>query len=110
MMRSRPERDCRRRERERTSDVESAGARRMIVPNHRVLTGLDVLEEQKFAPLQGKRVGLITNQTGLDRDGRRNVDAMRAAGVNVTAAGVTACNTPSSPAPSVPPPLTGRRS
>ena len=50
--------------------LESSGARRMIAPNHRVLTGLDVLEEQKFAPLQGKRVGLITNQTGLDRSGR----------------------------------------
>jgi uncharacterized protein YbbC (DUF1343 family)/CubicO group peptidase (beta-lactamase class C family) len=65
--------------------LESAGARRMVAPNHRVLTGLDVLEEQKFAPLQGRRVGVITNQSGLDRDGRRNVDAMRAAGVNVTA-------------------------
>jgi len=65
--------------------LETAGARRMIAPNHRVLTGLDVLEEQQFAPLQGKRVGVITNQTGLDRDGLRNVDAMRAAGVNVTA-------------------------
>lgn len=50
-----------------------------------VLTGLDVLERDRFAPLQGKRVGLITNQTGLDREGRRNVDAMRAAGVRVTA-------------------------
>jgi uncharacterized protein YbbC (DUF1343 family) len=65
--------------------LESTGARRMIAPNHRVLTGLDVFEEQKFLPLQGKRVGVITNQTGLDREGRRNVDAMRAAGVNVTA-------------------------
>ncbi|HEY1754828.1 MAG TPA: exo-beta-N-acetylmuramidase NamZ domain-containing protein [Bryobacteraceae bacterium] len=65
--------------------LEASGARRMIAPNHRVLTGLDVLEDQKFAPLQGKHVGLITNQTGLDRSGRRNVDAMRAAGVNVVA-------------------------
>ncbi len=37
-----------------------------------VLTGLDVLEQQNFAPLKGKHIGLITNQTGLDRDGRRN--------------------------------------
>ena len=65
--------------------LESNGVRRMIAPNHRVLTGLDVLEEQKFAPLQGKRIGLITNQTGLDRSGKRNIDAMRAAGVNVVA-------------------------
>jgi uncharacterized protein YbbC (DUF1343 family)/CubicO group peptidase (beta-lactamase class C family) len=65
--------------------LESSGARRMIAPNHRALTGLDVLEEQKFAPLQGKRVGLITNQTGLDRSGRRNVDVLRAAGVSLVA-------------------------
>ena len=65
--------------------LESAGVRRMIEPNHQVLTGLDVLERQNFAPLQGKRVGLITNQTGLDRQGRRNIDAMRAAGVRLTA-------------------------
>jgi uncharacterized protein YbbC (DUF1343 family)/CubicO group peptidase (beta-lactamase class C family) len=53
--------------------------------NHHVLTGLDVLEEQKFESLKGKRIGLITNQTGLDRQGRRNVDVMKAAGVNVVA-------------------------
>ncbi len=65
--------------------LETAGVRRMVVPDHQVFTGLDVLEQQKFAPLQGKRVGLITNQTGLDRQGKRNVDLMRDAGVQVTA-------------------------
>jgi uncharacterized protein YbbC (DUF1343 family) len=49
------------------------------------LTGLDVLVAQKFQPLQGKHVGLITNQTGVDRLGRRNVALMRAAGVDVAA-------------------------
>lgn len=48
-----------------------------------VRTGLDVLAAQNFQPLLGARVGLITNQTGLDRQGRRNVDLMRAAGVNL---------------------------
>jgi uncharacterized protein YbbC (DUF1343 family)/CubicO group peptidase (beta-lactamase class C family) len=65
--------------------LESAGGRRMVAANHQVLTGLDVLEERNFENLRGKRVGLITNQTGLDRQGRRNVDVMRAAGVNVVA-------------------------
>ncbi len=37
-------------------------------------TGIDVLEEQSFAPLLGKRVGLITNQTGVDSQGRRTID------------------------------------
>jgi uncharacterized protein YbbC (DUF1343 family)/CubicO group peptidase (beta-lactamase class C family) len=64
---------------------EALGGRRTVEPNHNVLTGLDVLEQQNFAPLKGKRIGLITNQTGLDRQGRRNVDAMVAAGVKITA-------------------------
>jgi uncharacterized protein YbbC (DUF1343 family)/CubicO group peptidase (beta-lactamase class C family) len=65
--------------------LEGAGLRRMLAPNHEVLTGLDVLEADKFAALEGKRIGLITNHTGLDRNGKRNVDAMREAGVRVTA-------------------------
>jgi uncharacterized protein YbbC (DUF1343 family)/CubicO group peptidase (beta-lactamase class C family) len=64
---------------------EAAQNRRVVAPNHNVLSGLDVLEQQKFAPLAGKHVGLITNQTGLDRNGKRNVDAMLTAGVKVTA-------------------------
>ncbi len=50
-----------------------------------VLTGLDVLVNQHFAPLQNKRIGLLTNHTGLSRDGKRNVDLMLAAGVKVQA-------------------------
>ncbi|HUA82699.1 MAG TPA: exo-beta-N-acetylmuramidase NamZ domain-containing protein [Bryobacteraceae bacterium] len=64
---------------------EAGGSRRMVEPNHEVQTGLDVLEAENFAPLRGKRIGLITNQTGVDRNGKRNVDAMLAAGVKVTA-------------------------
>jgi uncharacterized protein YbbC (DUF1343 family) len=52
----------------------------------RVLTGLDVLEAQKFASLRGKHVGLITNHTGLDSQGRTTVDILRhAAGVQLVA-------------------------
>ena len=66
--------------------LEGAGVRRMIAPNHQVLTGLDVLEQEKFArAARASAIGLITNQTGLDRQGRRNIDAMIAAGVQVTA-------------------------
>src|ERR1019366_5551610 len=65
--------------------LAGAGARRQIGRNGATLTGLDVLVARKFQPLQGKRVGLITNQTGVDRLGRRNVDLMRAAGVEVAA-------------------------
>jgi len=62
-----------------------AGARRRTARNGQVKTGLDVLAAAGFAPLRGKRVGLITNQTGLSRDGKRNVDLMLAAGIRVTA-------------------------
>jgi uncharacterized protein YbbC (DUF1343 family) len=52
----------------------------------RVLTGLDVLEENGFAPLKGKRVGVITNSTGVDRRGRSIVDVLAAApGVTLAA-------------------------
>jgi uncharacterized protein YbbC (DUF1343 family)/CubicO group peptidase (beta-lactamase class C family) len=51
--------------------------------NVAVETGLDVLVDQHFEPLAGKRIGLITNHTGLSRDGKRNVDLMVAAGVKV---------------------------
>ena len=53
--------------------------------NGRTMTGLDVLAAEGFASLKGKRVGLITNQTGVDRVGRRGIDLMRAAGVDLRA-------------------------
>jgi uncharacterized protein YbbC (DUF1343 family) len=52
----------------------------------RVQTGLDVLESQKFAPLRGKHVGLITNHTGLDSQGRSTADVLtHAPGVKLVA-------------------------
>jgi uncharacterized protein YbbC (DUF1343 family) len=65
--------------------LTAAGVRRMSAPNHQVRTGLDVLAAENFATLRGKRIGLITNHTGLDREGKRNIDVMRGAGVQVTA-------------------------
>jgi uncharacterized protein YbbC (DUF1343 family) len=50
------------------------------------LTGIDVLEAQSFAPLVGKRVGLITNQTGIDRNRRSTIDLLaHAPGVKLVA-------------------------
>src|SRR5258708_4968501 len=52
----------------------------------RVQTGLDVLEAEKFAPLRGKHIGLITNHTGLDSQGRSTVDVLsHAAGFQLIA-------------------------
>jgi uncharacterized protein YbbC (DUF1343 family)/CubicO group peptidase (beta-lactamase class C family) len=59
------------------------GLHRVVARNAAVLTGLDVLVEERFAPLAGKRVGLITNHTGVDREGRRNVDRMLEGGIQV---------------------------
>lgn len=39
-------------------------------PRFGVKTGLDMLVEQGFAPLAGMRVGVVTNHTGIDRQGR----------------------------------------
>lgn len=41
--------------------------------------GIDVLEDHQFAELQGKRVGLITNATGIDSHGISTVDVLRKA-------------------------------
>ena len=52
----------------------------------RVTVGLDVLEAQRFAPLRGKHVGVITNHTGLDAQGRTTIDALtHAPGIQVVA-------------------------
>jgi uncharacterized protein YbbC (DUF1343 family) len=52
----------------------------------RVQTGLDVLESQKFAPLRGKHIGIITNHTGLDSQGKSTIELLaHAPGVQVVA-------------------------
>ncbi len=44
--------------------------------NGSVKTGINVLAAEHFAPLAGKRVGLITNQSGLASDGSRTIDLL----------------------------------
>ena len=52
----------------------------------KVLTGIDVLERDNFKPLAGLRLGLITNHTGRDRQGRQTVDVLHnAPGVKLVA-------------------------
>jgi len=41
-----------------------------------VKTGIEVLRDQNFKILQGKRVGLITNPTGVDRNLKSTVDIL----------------------------------
>ena len=52
----------------------------------KVLTGIDVLERDNFKPLAGMSLGLITNHTGRDREGRQTIDVLnKAAGVKLVA-------------------------
>jgi uncharacterized protein YbbC (DUF1343 family)/CubicO group peptidase (beta-lactamase class C family) len=49
-------------------------------------TGIDVLAADRFAPLVGRRVGLVTNTSARDAGGRRTVDVLQAApGVELAA-------------------------
>ncbi len=50
-----------------------------------VKTGLDVLLAEGLAMLRGRRVGLVTNPTGVTHDLTPNVTALLDAGVNVVA-------------------------
>ena len=51
-----------------------------------VKTGLEVLVEQNFAPLKGKRVGLVTNPSGVNRNLVSTIDILaNAPGVNLVA-------------------------
>ena len=50
------------------------------------LTGIDVLARDGFRTLRGSRIGLVTNHTGLTREGRATIDALHAApGVSLEA-------------------------
>ena len=71
------------------NEAQSA-ARRMSVRNGSVKAGIDVLEEHGFDVVQvagrKKRIGVLTNQTGVDAEGRRTIDVLaQAAGVSLDA-------------------------
>lgn len=63
------------------NEMQSA-ARKVLVRNGTVKTGIDVLEATHFAalhPTKGggpRSIGLLTNQTGLDAEGRRTIDVL----------------------------------
>jgi uncharacterized protein YbbC (DUF1343 family)/CubicO group peptidase (beta-lactamase class C family) len=44
-----------------------------------VLTGIDVLEAEGFARVRGRRVGLVTNQTGQSQRGHSTIDLLEEA-------------------------------
>ena len=71
------------------NEAQSA-ARHLGARNGSVKTGVDVLEAHNFDVLQAagkkRRVGLLTNQTGVDADGKRTIDVLaHAPGVSLDA-------------------------
>ena len=61
-----------------TQAAPSASASRAGEPDG-VGAGIDVLVRDGFKPLDGRRVGLITNQTGVDRYGRSTIELLQGA-------------------------------
>ncbi len=51
----------------------------LIVSARGVDTGIDVLKKSSFKQLEGKRVGLITNPTGFDRNLKSTIDVLHEA-------------------------------
>ena len=43
---------------------------------HQVQTGLDVLINEKLEIIKGKKIGLVTNHTGVDRSGKPNFEIL----------------------------------
>jgi uncharacterized protein YbbC (DUF1343 family) len=67
-----------------------AGERLVTARNGRVRTGIDVLEDHDFSELRREggttRVAVVTNQTGVDGQGRRTIDVLaKARGVELVA-------------------------
>ena len=65
--------------------MSGAGVRREIGRTGETQSGIDVLAAQNFAALRGKRIGLLTNHTGIDRARRRNIDVLRKGGIEIAA-------------------------
>ncbi|HEV3202806.1 MAG TPA: serine hydrolase, partial [Gemmataceae bacterium] len=52
----------------------------------RVLCGIDVLKQDGFRQLKNRKIGLVTNHTGVDREGQTTIDLLhQTKGVNLVA-------------------------
>jgi uncharacterized protein YbbC (DUF1343 family)/CubicO group peptidase (beta-lactamase class C family) len=68
----------------------ATASRRLAARNGHVLTGIDVLEQDNFASLKQDKtqmtIGLLTNNTGVDGQGKRTIDALaNAPGIKLAA-------------------------
>lgn len=70
----------------RTTPTSTRGRAAGGSPTMQVLCGIDVLEKNGFAQLQGRNIGLITNHTGRTRSGKSTVEVLaKAPGVKLAA-------------------------
>ncbi len=66
--------------------VRAGGQVRFVFGGADTNNGIDHLEAERYAPLRGMRVGLITNHTGIDRAWNPTIDSLRSApGVTLVA-------------------------
>jgi uncharacterized protein YbbC (DUF1343 family) len=54
-------------------------------PSQEVRPGIEVLLSDSLHVLSGKRIGVLTNQSGVDRHGTNDIDLLQNAGVHLTA-------------------------
>ena len=57
--------------------ASQAGAPFVSSSEPKVLTGIDVLARDGFKQLAGLKIGLVTNHTGRDRQGRQTIDVLK---------------------------------
>jgi uncharacterized protein YbbC (DUF1343 family)/CubicO group peptidase (beta-lactamase class C family) len=62
-----------------TIAAEAVGYQAASPQREGALTGIDVLAAENFARLKGKSIGLVTNHTGRDRDGKSTIDLLHQA-------------------------------
>lgn len=68
------------------AEVATIAAGAILPAEPPVLTGLEVLKRDHYKILKNRRVGLITNHTGVDIEGNSSIDLLRAApGVSLIA-------------------------
>ncbi len=66
--------------------VEAELSQQKSAPKRIVKTGIEVLRDRNFDILKGKRIGLVTNPTGVDRNLKSTIDILfEAKEVNLTA-------------------------
>jgi uncharacterized protein YbbC (DUF1343 family)/CubicO group peptidase (beta-lactamase class C family) len=66
--------------------ARAGGTVRFVTGGGNASNGIDILVAERFAPIRGLRIGLITNHTGIDKSGNPTIDLLRSApGVSLVA-------------------------